>query len=427
MRGAGRIVVGVVSVVLVVGAAPIGSSPAGAAGDSDPWSQRRVLNVAHAAGDLEAPHSTLFAMHAAVAAGADVLEMDVRLSADGVLMVQHDDTVDRTTESSGPVATRTAAQLQALDNGYWFVPECWSCHDRPAAEYAYRGIRTGDRPPPAGFTADDFAIPTLEQVAARFPDRLLDVEIKDGPTGMAAAEALAAFIAGHGPSDRYLVASFDDAILAHFKTLAPAVATSPGLNEMITWFALRGPLPTHRVLQVPPVYSGIEVVSRQFVDDAHANGLAVWVWFNGNDDDAPAEWQRLMDLGVDALLTGKPRLAQAELTARDAAFTAAPEVGPAARAGRRRAEVSATCPAVHVATCTSLMVVVARDRHGRWQLVGESEVRVARSASVTVDIRLSDFARRSIRGRHTLDAFALMFPLDDDTAPVIAPVAIARA
>lgn len=416
--------VGMLSVALAVGGAGAGSVSAGA---PDAWAQRRVLNVAHAGGDLEAPHSTLFAMHSAVAAGADVLEMDVRLSADGVLMVQHDDTVDRTTEATGPVGTRTAAELQALDNGYWFVPECWSCHDRPVGEYAYRGIRTGERPPPGGFVASDFAIPTLAEVAATFPDRILDVEIKDGPTGMAAAAALAAFIAGHGPADRYLVASFDDAILAHFKTLAPAVATSPGLNEMITWFAVRGPLPAHRVLQVPPVYSGIEVVSRQFVDDAHANGLAVWVWFNGNDDDAPAEWQRLMDLGVDALLTGKPRLAQAELEARAAQFAAAPTVAPSVPAGRHVAEVSVSCPAVHVATCASLMVVVARDRHGRWQLVGESETRVVRSATADVRVRLSAFARRSIRGGRTLDAFALMFPLDGDTAPVIVPVAVARA
>jgi len=287
------------------------------------WDDRPVLNIAHAGGDLEAPHSTLFAMKSAVAAGADVLEMDLRLSADGQIVVQHDATVDRTTNATGEARTFTAAELAALDNGYWFVPGCWSCHDRPDAEYRYRGVRTGTVPPPAGFTADDFAIPTLEQVVAAFPGRRLDVEIKDGPDGMATAEALASFVAAHGPADRWVVASFDDDILAHFKELAPDIATSPGLGGVTEWFGSRGPLPDHRVLQVPPVYSGIEVVTQQFVDDAHAAGIAVWVWFDGNDDDAPAEWERLIALGVDGLITGKPEQAEPYVAAAATTTTTA--------------------------------------------------------------------------------------------------------
>ena len=97
------------------------------------------LNIAHAGGDQAAPHSTLFAMAQAVEAGASVLELDVQLTGDGVLIVQHDDTVDRTTEATGPVADLTLAEIKALDNAYWFSPECWPCQDRPLEEYIYRG------------------------------------------------------------------------------------------------------------------------------------------------------------------------------------------------------------------------------------------------------------------------------------------------
>ncbi|MCY3953146.1 MAG: glycerophosphodiester phosphodiesterase family protein [bacterium] len=65
------------------------------------------------------------------AAGADVLELDVQLTADNVLIVQHDDTVDRTTEANGPVAERTLAEIQTLDNAYWFAPGRWGDRSRP--------------------------------------------------------------------------------------------------------------------------------------------------------------------------------------------------------------------------------------------------------------------------------------------------------
>ncbi len=410
-------------VALVLLASAVAVPAVGADDDDGVWSERRVLNVAHAGGDLEAPHSTLFAMKTAVAAGTDVLEMDLRLSADGVLMVHHDETVDRTTEASGPMASFTADELQALDNAYWFVPNCWSCHGRPAGEYALRGIRTGAQPPPEGFSAVDFTIPTLAEVVETFPDRLLDVEIKEGSE--AAAEALAEFIAANGPVDRYLVASFDDEVLAYFKTLAPNVATSPGLGTMTEWFATRGPLPEHRVLQVPPSFSGIEVVTQQFVDDAHADGLAVWVWFNGNDDDSEAVWQQLIDIGVDALLTGKPAAAQQVIDANDAAFTVAPALDPVAQVRGRSASVGVECPVGHADTCSSLAVIVARRRDGRWVVVSIADIEVARGTHAQVPVDLRRDGRRLLRSG-PVAAFAWLLPRDGDTAPTIAAIELNR-
>ncbi len=357
-----RILLGaVVALGGIAGLVPPTAVPAGAAPDSAPWLARRPLNIAHAGGDLESPHETMYAYEEAVAAGADVLELDLRLSADHQLMVIHDDTVDRTTGTTGPVRDRTAAQLQALDNAYWFVPNCWSCHGQPAADYQLRGIRTGAVAPPAGHTADDFAIPTFQQVLDRFPDRLLDVEIKDGPDGMEAAEQLAAVLNASPRAARVVVVSFDDTILAHFRELAPEVATSPGLSATTDWFlGDRGELPGQVAVQVPPVYSGLDIVTQEMVDDAHESHLAVWVWFNGNDDDVASEWNRLLDLGVDGLITGKPRQLQAVLDARDASFRTALDVGPTVRFRRGDLRVPVTCPALAADRCFALVAIRAR-------------------------------------------------------------------
>ncbi|MGI9602862.1 MAG: glycerophosphodiester phosphodiesterase family protein [Acidimicrobiales bacterium] len=414
-----RLVVAAMVVAAMLGLAPVSAQP------DDSWIQRRVLNVAHAGGDLEAPHSTLYAMKTAVAAGTDVLEMDLRLSADGVLMVHHDTTVNRTTEATGVMSDFTAAELGALDNAYWFVPNCWSCPNEPVEAYHLRGIRTGAQPAPAGFEPADFAIPTLARVAEAFPDRILDVEIKDGPTGMAAAEALADFIDDNGPADRYLVASFDDAIMAHFKSLAPHVATSPGLGEMTTWFGSRGPLPHHQVLQVPPSFSGIDVVTQQFVDDAHANDLAVWVWFNGTNDDAEATWRHLIDLGVDALLTGKPDAAQAVIDDEGVGFTAPAEIDPSSTRRGRTIEVSVTCPAAQVDTCTGPLIVIAPHRRGHIALVALQSIDIARGQTEAITLRIRRGAGGALRDRPTT-ATAIVWPSDTDTAPTVTPITISR-
>lgn len=393
-------------------------------GEPGVWQQRRPLNIAHAGGDLEAPHETMFAYEEAVAAGADVLELDVRMSADGVLMVIHDDTVDRTSNATGAVRDLTAAQLGALDNAYWFVPGCWSCHDRPPEEYSLRGVRTGERPPPEGHEPSDFGVPTLREVFERFPDRLLDIEIKDGPDGLAAADALAALLGEYGRAERVMVVSFDDAIMAHFRAIAPEVATAPGLGGVTDWFLSRGPLP-YASLQVPPVYSGIEVVSAQLVADAHAQGAAVWVWFNGNDDDVASEWGRLLDLGVDGLITGKPRQLQAFLDARWAGFYTPIEVtGPLAVHPVPRLPVR--CPAAAADRCRAVVGIVGFvGRHGEAVVLALGPVDLAPGASADVELARQRGPHAWRRAKHAR-TIAMMWPIGGDTAAGAVPVALTR-
>ena len=284
----------------------------------------RPLVIAHAGGDQDYPHSTIYAYTQSALAGADILELDVQLTADGVLIVQHDDTVDRTTEASGPVAELTLAEIQALDNAHWFVAGLWGDQTRPASEYSFRGVRTGAVEPLPGFEADDFRVATFREVAERFPHHVLDVEIKlqrgadgeeDPLTGMAAAEVLAAEIAELGREDSVIVAGFNDDVLEAFSRLAPSVATTPGEAALLGWFLAGEALdPRHAVVQVPFTYAGIEVVTPDTVDRVHSEGLEVWVWLSGTDVVETREfYSSLLALGVDGVIAGRPAEAVAAL------------------------------------------------------------------------------------------------------------------
>ncbi len=285
----------------------------------------RPLVIAHAGGDQDYPHSTIYAYSQSAAAGADILELDVQLTADGVLIVQHDDTVDRTTETTGRVAELTLAEIKALDNAYWFLPGKWGDQTQPDDQYVFRGVRTGAVQPPPGFGPDDFAVATFREVAQRFPEHVLDIEIKiqngadgesDPSTGIAAAEVLAAEIAELGRERSVIVSSFNDATLAAMNELAPSVATSPGLEAMLAWFLSGAPLDSrYQVLQVPLTFEGVEVVTPELTERIHNEGRHVWVWLSGTDVVETREFYAdLLTRGVDGLIAGRPAEAVAAIS-----------------------------------------------------------------------------------------------------------------
>lgn len=276
----------------------------------------RPVVIVHAGGDFDYPHSTMYAYTEAALGGADVLEMDVMLSADGVLMVQHDNTVDRLTNDTGLVGSYTAAELQAMDNAYWFSGGVWSDKSLSEDAYVFRGVRTGDRPAPEGYTADDFGIPTFEQVARAFPGHVLDVEIKipETETGerqmdraFAAAAELARLIEELDRVDSVIVVSFDDSVLAEFRSLIADVATSPGQTSLVNWYLAGAPLdPRDVVLQAPPVYEGVEVMTAETFARAHAEGYEVWVWMNDSAQETTEFYADLVTRGADGLLVSRP-------------------------------------------------------------------------------------------------------------------------
>lgn len=249
--------------------------------------------LAHQGGDDLWPSNTLLAFERAAALGADVLELDVHLTADGQFVVIHDATVDRTTDGTGAVAERALAELRTLDAGYdWQPDEPAEGFDPEASAPPYRGM--------------GFAIPTLAEVLAAFPNAAVNVEIKqDDPE---VARALCSELRSENATDRVMVGSFHAPALRAFRDACPEVATSAAPREVLTFFLLaRARLhriysPPFEALQVPTEQSGLTVVTPHFVEAAHQRGVDVHVW---TIDDVPT-MNRLVAMGVDGLITDRP-------------------------------------------------------------------------------------------------------------------------
>ncbi len=276
------------------------------------------LNYAHRGGVIDFPENTLNAYSEAALAGVDVLEMDVYQTRDNHLVIMHDLDVDRTTDGSGFIADLTLAEIKRLDAAYWFVPGVGTPRDRPAEDYVFRGIATGEVPPPPGYRAEDFQVPTLEEALRRFPHELLNVELKPDTDGVGDYEQqIAAELRRFGRHDDVIAASFVDEAVDNFKRSAPCIHTSVPLGQgtALVLGALGDgtipPVPEHVAFQVPPDTSQIgqvdielEVVTEDFVEDARNANLAVQVWTINTCE----EMLRMMSLGVDAIMTDRPLL-----------------------------------------------------------------------------------------------------------------------
>ena len=279
----------------------------------NPWPERRVLNYAHQGGAREAPSSTLLALRQALGAGADALELDVHATVEGELVVCHDATVERTTDGAGTIASMTLAQLQALDNAYWWVPGEVAVADRPDGEYVHRGKAPADR---------SLGIATLREVLEAFPGVFLNLDIKQTAPAVPPYEAaLAGLLRDYGRRDDVIVASFNDGATEAFSAVAPEIATSAG--TLATAEFLRAvhsgaepPAMRHAALQVPVAFQTLTIVDERFVDAAHRHGLAVHVW----TIDEPDTMAQLVDLGVDGIMTDRPSVLEGVLQGRGVAW-----------------------------------------------------------------------------------------------------------
>jgi glycerophosphoryl diester phosphodiesterase len=233
-----------------------------------------------------------------------------------VLIVHHDDTVDGTTPAIGEVRAMTYDEIAALDNAWWHVPGCWPCRDEAESAYVWRGMRTGDTAPPEGYTADDFRVATFTEIAERYPNHVLDIEIKiqrgddgeqDTALGIEAATELARLVDELNRTDSVIVTSFNDDVIAAFRELAPDVVTSPGLAALSGWFLAGGELhPNDLILQVPPTYGDIEVMSEDLTARAHDEGYEVWVWPNGREEENIEFYDSMVAMGADGIIAGAP-------------------------------------------------------------------------------------------------------------------------
>ncbi len=244
--------------------------------------------VAHRGGSGLAPENTLEAFRSAVDDwGADILEMDVRLTADGHVVVIHDDTVDRTTDGSGPVAGMTLEELQALDAGARFTdPD-------GAASFRGRGV----------------CVPTFEAILEAFPDMRLNVEAKE----RAVARPLVDEILRHGAQHRVLVAAEHERNRRDIPDY-PGPRGASRRDCLLFLATYRLPLvrrltPRVDAFQVPEHWRGRRVVTPRLVAEAHRRNIPVHVWTVDDADDM----RRLLSWGVDGIHTDRPDVLSAVL------------------------------------------------------------------------------------------------------------------
>jgi glycerophosphoryl diester phosphodiesterase len=240
---------------------------------------------AHRGGAALAPENTLAAFDRGLTLGADGIELDVHLSRDGVVVVHHDDTVDRTTNGSGALASFTADELVRLDAGYRF-------QDAGGVRYPFRGLGIG--------------VPQLDAVLSHFRDARVIIELKGGSSAL--AQATVDVVRRAGAVGRVCIGSSSQGGLRAVRALEPAIATSAAREE-VRWAVYRawiGWPPSRRAkysgFQVPELAGMTRVVSPQFVDLARRSGRAVQVWTVNREDDA----RRLLGWGVQALITDRP-------------------------------------------------------------------------------------------------------------------------
>nr|WP_309969094.1 glycerophosphodiester phosphodiesterase [Arthrobacter oryzae] len=230
--------------------------------------------MAHRGFSPDGLENSMAAFRAAVELGYRYLETDVHTTSDGVLLVFHDPSLDRVTDGEGRISRLPAATVAKA--------------------------RIGGVEP----------IPLFEELVSAFPGVRLNLDVKD----WSSVPSLAAAIEQYGVHDRVLVASFSDRRRrAVVRRLSRPVAGSAGIVSNALFTVLGPVLPVRilrralrgvHALQVPVTYGAIRVVTPGFVRRAHRHGLQVHVW-TIND---PAEMHRLLDLGVDGIVTDRADL-----------------------------------------------------------------------------------------------------------------------
>ncbi len=249
--------------------------------------------IAHRGASGHAPENTLAAFELAVTQGADAFELDVRLTRDGAPVVIHDETLDRTTDLTGPVRARTLAELRQVDAGHGFTPD--------------RGRNTP-------FRGTGIRIPTLAEVLWSFPAMPVLVEVKEP----AVQEAVRRVLLEERAAERCVVASERlDALELFEEGQFARAAAGPEISELYRSVLLgrAQPWPAYRALSVPMRHRGLPVPTRRFIAAARRHGCPVHVWTVNHAATARRLWAR----GVAGIVTNVPDVI---LAARDS--TASP-------------------------------------------------------------------------------------------------------
>jgi len=247
-----------------------------------------TLNIAHRGGAALAPENTLEAFEQAVTHwGADMLELDVQATVDGVLVVFHDETLERCTSGVGRVDAQPWAELRALDAGVRW----------PAS--AGRGVR----------------IPRLDAVLEALPDVRLNIELKAGDD--AVVECFVRTLRAYDALERVCIGSESESVANRLYAACPEACHFFPAEPLAAWVfglktgAAKQPDPRFSVVDMPNVWQGMSLVDEALLDAADRAGLWVNVW----TVDEPEEMARLIGLGVGGVMTDRPDLLRGALNA----------------------------------------------------------------------------------------------------------------
>ena len=231
------------------------------------------------------PENTMYAFERAVGLGSDVLEMDLRSTADGVLVLIHDDTVERTTDGSGLVNNFMLNELKKLDAGYeWTVDE--------GMTFPYRG--------------QGIVVPTLEELFTAFPDMRMNIEIKEVESSVPVP--LCDLIHAHNMTDKVLIGSFYTQPMNEFRQACPEIALSATTNQVATFFILNKLFmkaaftPTFHAMQLPEYRDNLHILTPEFVDAIRTRNLSTYAWTINDVENM----QYMLDLGVNGMVTDYP-------------------------------------------------------------------------------------------------------------------------
>ena len=236
-----------------------------------------LLNIGHRGASGRFPENTLSSFRAAIEAGAEMCELDVQMTRDGVAVVIHDDTVDRTTDRRGPVAGLTLAELKRLDAGIWF--------DRKSG---------GDRK----FTGE--RIPTLDEVLAAVKDRCaLNIELKAKNSERQVCELMRKYRVLDTSTSTMpsMISSFEWDLLWRAREIEPEIRI--GMLAEKKPERLIAEAIERRVAAINPRF---DLATADFCAQAHRSGLKVYVW----TVDAPEAMRALAENGVDGIMTNYP-------------------------------------------------------------------------------------------------------------------------
>jgi glycerophosphoryl diester phosphodiesterase len=206
------------------------------------------MAIAHRGASSYAPENTFAAFDLAIEMGARHLELDVHFSSDGHLVVIHDDTVDRTTDGSGPVTSRSLVALTALDAGAWFDPR-------------FKGER----------------IPTLGAVLERYWGAHLHVELKGHSAGL--AQRAVDMIRSSGIATNVTITSFQKAKLEETRAYAPELPTGWLVGEVSDAVVAQA-----RAMGLTQLCPRAGAVTPELVSRLHAEGLVVRAWGVATED-----------------------------------------------------------------------------------------------------------------------------------------------